>query len=60
MSPALKVKILEGIAIALIATGLTVFEQSVRRQVKLENSGDVWVEAATMKESASDGISGSA
>lgn len=57
MTPALKVKLLEAGAIACIATGLTIFEQSIRSRVKLEESGDAWVEAARVKEPIPDGIS---
>lgn len=59
MTPAVKVKVLEAAAIALIAGGLTVFEQSIRARVKVEESGAAWVEAARVKESIPDGLSGS-
>lgn len=50
MSPVVKVKILETLSIALIAGGLVVFEQCIRTRVKVEESGEAWVAAATAKE----------
>lgn len=54
MTPGIKVKLLETGAIVLIAAGLTMFEQSVRKRVKLENSSEAWINAAEVKEPITD------